>query len=111
MKPKVGRNSTPERGEGVKGEIFHFIGFKVFLRRSLKTFIHSQKFLTQIKEHPIVRLGPIHSGKFDSKSSRNQNYQKLERPERKIPEIKLPAAETTQSTRNPKYRKAKIPEI
>ena len=40
MKPKVGRNFTSERGEGVKGEVknIHFIGFKVFLRRSLTMY-------------------------------------------------------------------------
>ena len=35
MKPKVGRNFTSERGSREKWKIFHFIGFKVFLRLSL----------------------------------------------------------------------------
>ena len=44
MKPKVGRNFTSERGGGgsrEKWRIFHFIGFKVFLRRSLSLAQHS----------------------------------------------------------------------
>ena len=45
MKPKVGRNFTSERGGGSRGsrekwKIFHFIGFKVFLRRSLTGIVY-----------------------------------------------------------------------